>query len=33
MLAGTDPETGALVPTGAVPVDPALRDAWTAVGS
>jgi hypothetical protein len=33
MLAGTDPETGALVPTGAVPVDPALRDAWAAVGS
>jgi hypothetical protein len=33
MLAGTDPETGALVPTGAVPLDPALRDAWAAVGS
>jgi hypothetical protein len=30
MLAGVDPVGGGLVPTGAVPVDPALRDAWNA---
>jgi len=28
MLTGLDPVSGALVPTGAVPADPALRDVW-----
>ena len=31
LLAGTDPETRTLIPTGAVPVDPALSEAWAAV--
>jgi len=32
LLAGTDPETGAVIPTGAAPVDPALGEAWTHSG-